>query len=380
MKHIITIEDYIGWDTTTASVRAQILAAGDEEIEVQINSGGGFITDGLAIFNLIKLIPQRTTARIIGLAGSMASIIPLATDYVIAEASSVYFIHNALAYMHGNQHEHREIAGTLEALSTMLARVLSLKSGRPIEEIQLLLDAESYFIGSEMLDAGFVDEIAGEPAASREEAVALATLKIEDCNERRKNAQPEDYNKIAAYIKPEKILNPSNTRSKPQSKSSESSSNATQKSKTSNESNEMDQLTLEEFLAKYPAEKVKYDNAILQAGKDGAASIQTTVDKVTPFFASDKYGKNPAVIALGIKVLEGKSNFAALEGAITTFDMIEAARISTAASEDSAEVGDLSTGGPGGEADGVAKNAEEMKGIVAEMKGRNNPPAPAKKD
>ena len=92
---IIPISGIIGWDISAKEIRAALDTAGGEEIEVQIASPGGFIYDGLEIFNLIRNYKGAKSTRLMGMAASMASYIAMAGDRVIAEDNSIFMIHNA---------------------------------------------------------------------------------------------------------------------------------------------------------------------------------------------------------------------------------------------------------------------------------------------
>jgi len=84
MTKQIEIDGEIGWDVSPSMVSKQLKEANGEDVEILFSSPGGFIDDGLAIFNMIHDYKGKTTAKIIGMAASMASYIPLAADRVIA--------------------------------------------------------------------------------------------------------------------------------------------------------------------------------------------------------------------------------------------------------------------------------------------------------
>lgn len=178
---IIPISGHIGFDVWPEDIRRQIEAANGEDIEIQVSSGGGFISDGLEIFNLIHDYPGKTTARIVGMAASMASYIPLAADRVIAKSNAVFMIHSALIGLYGNAEEHREAAEVLDGLSGIISDIYVKKTGKPESEIAELMKKDSYFFGSEMLDAGFVDEIEEIeiPSTAEDRANLLRAAKAE---------------------------------------------------------------------------------------------------------------------------------------------------------------------------------------------------------
>ena len=172
---IIPISGVIGWDVTGQQVRDALAAADGSPVEIQLSSVGGFVFDGLEIFNLIKNYDGEKTARLMGVAASMGSYIPLACDKIIAEANAVMMIHNAWGMGIGTAEDLRAEATVLEGLSSIICAAYVAKTGKTMEECQAMMDAETWMFGQEMVDAGFVDEMVGTPDKSaKAEAVKTA--------------------------------------------------------------------------------------------------------------------------------------------------------------------------------------------------------------
>lgn len=213
MTKIIAISGEIGWDVWPDEIREQIASADGEDLEFQISSPGGYIYDGLEIFNLIKGYKGNTITVAIGMAASMASYLLMAGDVKKAAPNAIFMIHNARAFEYGDQNEHRRIANILDGMSNLLAREYINQTGKTKKEIQALMDDQSFFFGEEIKEAGFVDEIIdaadiespGDPAADKSEAIANASAKVAAVMEKIKN-KPEDMSKIAAILKPEAAL------------------------------------------------------------------------------------------------------------------------------------------------------------------------------
>jgi len=184
MKKIL-IEGIIGWDINASFVRKLLDEANEEEITVEIASPGGFVYDGLTIFNLIKDYSRnvnKVTTKISGLAASMASYIAMAGDKVIAEDASVFVIHNVQAIVVGDYREMEKQADHAERLTDLLATAYCKKSKKSKKEIRALMDDETFYYGKESVDAGFVDEIIktnkqGEKSVN----VGLAQEQIKNC-------------------------------------------------------------------------------------------------------------------------------------------------------------------------------------------------------
>jgi len=178
---IIPISGVIGWDVTGQQVREALAAAKGDAVEIQLSSVGGFVFDGLEIFNLIKNYDGQKTARLMGVAASMGSYIPLAADKIIAEGNAVMMIHNAWGMGMGSAEDLRAEATVLDGLSAILADAYVKKTGKSAEEIKALMDAETWFFGQEMVDAGFVDEIVGTPDQNaKAETVKTARAALAD--------------------------------------------------------------------------------------------------------------------------------------------------------------------------------------------------------
>lgn len=196
----------IGWDIYAADVRRQLAEAGSEDIEVQIASPGGFVYDGLEIYNLLRRHPGAVTTRLMGLAASMASYIAMAGSRVIAEDNVVFMIHNPWNMAVGDYREMRKNADYLGGLAGITAKAYAAKTGKPLEDVRALMDEETWLFGEEALDAGFVDEIV--PASAPEEAepdkeaaVAQARVRVEEAKKLiREVSTAEDASKAAALI------------------------------------------------------------------------------------------------------------------------------------------------------------------------------------
>ena len=181
----ITISGVIGWDTTAADLRTALKDANGEEVEITISSPGGFVSDGLEMFNLIRNYPGGTTARLSGYAMSMASYIPLAANRIIAEDNAIYMIHNVRGGVFGDHNEIIKYGSTCKGMSRLIAKAYAKRTHKHIDEVEKMMDVETYLFGDEMTEHGFVDEIVSTPAdKDAETARAMACMALQDCNVR----------------------------------------------------------------------------------------------------------------------------------------------------------------------------------------------------
>lgn len=162
----ILIYDIIGWPFVDAETFVRDLAGIDAgEIKVRINSPGGDVFDGTAIFNALREHPARIVTQIEGLAASMASIIALAGDTVSVADNAYYMIHNPWTIAIGDAAAFRQEADLLERIAGNLANTYVQKTGKSPDAIREWMDAETWFIGQELIENGFADRITGKANA-----------------------------------------------------------------------------------------------------------------------------------------------------------------------------------------------------------------------
>lgn len=176
----------IGESWWTESVTAQSVAQQLNDLDstvatinVRINSYGGSVADGLAIYNALKRHKAAKAVTVDGVAMSSASLIAMAGDTVSMPSTSILMIHAPWGGVYGNAKELRQYADVLDTFSASMADAYVKKSGKSKEEILgLLQDGEDhYYTGEEAVAAGFADAVdsdAVEEADPDEQARAFA--------------------------------------------------------------------------------------------------------------------------------------------------------------------------------------------------------------
>lgn len=188
--NVITMFDAIGEDfwsegITAKSVARQLRAIGDRPVEVQINSPGGDMFEGIAIYNVLREHSQDVTVKIMGMAASAASIIAMAGDRVEIGAASFLMIHNCWVLSIGNRHDMAQVSEWLAPFDAAMAEVYAARSGRTVAECAAWMDAETYMSGSVAIERGFADALLGadqmteEPAARDADRELNATRALE---------------------------------------------------------------------------------------------------------------------------------------------------------------------------------------------------------
>lgn len=163
--NVITMFDVIGEDfwsgggITAKKVAQQLRAIGDRAVEVQINSPGGDMFEGIAIYNVLREHPQAVTVKVMGMAASAASIIAMAGDTVEIGAASFLMIHNCWVLAMGNRHDMRETADFLEPFDAAMVEVYAARSGQKADQIAAWMDAETFMSGSQAIERGFADAL-----------------------------------------------------------------------------------------------------------------------------------------------------------------------------------------------------------------------------
>jgi ATP-dependent Clp protease protease subunit len=159
----ISIFDEIGfWGVNAAAFIADLKKIDAKELTVLINSPGGSVFDGLAIYNALRQHPANVTVKVMGVAASAASFIAMAGDKIIMPENSFMMVHNPMGGVFGNAEDMREWADTLDKIASSLIGIYVARTGKSEEEVKSLLDAETWMTAKEALDLGFADEVVAE--------------------------------------------------------------------------------------------------------------------------------------------------------------------------------------------------------------------------
>ena len=149
------------WDEVTSKQFAEELKTVEDavKINVRINSPGGDVFAGQAIYSMLKRCKSEVIVYIDGLAASIASIVAMAGDKIIMPKNAMMMIHKPWTYTAGNATDMREQADTLDKVEESLVAVYVDKTGLDAEEIKTLLADETWLTASDALEKGFIDEI-----------------------------------------------------------------------------------------------------------------------------------------------------------------------------------------------------------------------------
>lgn len=131
-------------------------------IEVYINSYGGEVAEGLAIYNALKRHKAKVKTYVDGFACSIASVIAMAGDERYMYPTSLLMIHNAWTYASGNSADLRKVADDLDIMTSSSIKAYKEHVNISEEEIKELLDNETWLTADEALEKGFITKIAAD--------------------------------------------------------------------------------------------------------------------------------------------------------------------------------------------------------------------------
>lgn len=151
---------------TAKGFRDELKALGDiQTLTVRINSDGGSVPDGLAIYNTLKQHPAKKVVEVDGYAGSIASIIAMAGDEIRMGEGARMMIHDPAAGVgYGNATELRTLADLLDKIRDDLVGIYTRRTGQPAPRVRGWMAATTWFSADEARLYGFADQIGAAPA------------------------------------------------------------------------------------------------------------------------------------------------------------------------------------------------------------------------
>lgn len=179
-ENTITVFDVIGEDfwtgggVTAKRISAALRAIGNNDVTVKINSPGGDMFEGIAIFNLLRAHPAKVTVEVLGWAASAASIIAMAGDEIRMGLGTFMMVHNAWGIVVGNRHDMREAADLFDGFDGAIVDIYEARSGMKRSDIEKLMDAETFLGPTEAVKNGFADAVDDDLRADKAENKSAA--------------------------------------------------------------------------------------------------------------------------------------------------------------------------------------------------------------
>lgn len=129
------------------------------DLTVRINSAGGIVHEGVAIYNALKRHDAPVSVAVDGNASSIASLIAMAGTEIAMAENATMMIHSAWVYAAGNARDLRQLADVLDRLDEALQVTYARRTGQPDEQVKSWMLAETWMTAKEALDRGFATKI-----------------------------------------------------------------------------------------------------------------------------------------------------------------------------------------------------------------------------
>jgi ATP-dependent Clp protease, protease subunit len=160
---VISDEKWYDSDVTPSWFKDQMAKLSKlKNINLYVNSPGGGVFAGMAIYNVINRLTSKVTAYVDGLAASIASVIVMAADTIIIPKNALMMIHNPISIAAGDAATMRKEAEILDRVKTTIVSTYKEKTKKSEKEIADMMDAETWMTGEEAVSYGFADLLDGK--------------------------------------------------------------------------------------------------------------------------------------------------------------------------------------------------------------------------
>lgn len=177
----------------------QMRAVTTSKINLHINSPGGYVNDGKAMYNAIQQHDATVTAYVESEAASAASFVAMAADKVVIAKNANIMIHDALTFCIGNAGQLRTIADELDAESNTIAQMYADKAGGDAVDWRAAMQANgrmgTTYRGQEAVDAGLADEVLAKPAHRNLQELRVAAMRTKAHEEPAKE-DPDPFDEL----------------------------------------------------------------------------------------------------------------------------------------------------------------------------------------
>lgn len=135
-------------------------------IDLHINSPGGLVFDGVAIYSALRNHPSTVDVTVDGIAASAASFVAMAGDSIAIEKPAKMMIHNAGGLVLGDASDMRAMADLLDELSDTIAGIYADRAGGTVASWREVMGRETWYGAEQAVKAGLADRVAGDSKAS----------------------------------------------------------------------------------------------------------------------------------------------------------------------------------------------------------------------
>lgn len=160
---VIELYDAIGeWGVSAKGFADRLAGVKASNLTLKLNSPGGDVFDGIAIYNQLVQSGKTIRVEIMGLAASAASAIAMAGDEIAMAENSFLMIHNAWGVVAGNRHDMTGFAAVLSQIDAALVRTYAARVGGDGTDIAAMMDAETWLSADQAVEDGWADEVIGK--------------------------------------------------------------------------------------------------------------------------------------------------------------------------------------------------------------------------
>lgn len=173
-------EDWFGDGFSTNKLNGILRNIGPRDITVNINSPGGNVFDGLAMYDQLREHPAKVTVRVRGIAASAASVIAMAGDEIQIATGSMMMVHKAWGVIIGNADDYQEAVTVFGQIDRSLASVYASRTGMTDDKIMAMLAGPNRRSDGTWLTAAEAVEMKFADAEFKDEADPAASLPTEN--------------------------------------------------------------------------------------------------------------------------------------------------------------------------------------------------------
>lgn len=164
---ILIYDEISFWGINAQDFADRIADIHASDITVKINSPGGDVFDGMAIYRQLLDHPANIHVQVDGIAASIASIIMLAGDDVELAQHAMVMIHDPFALVVGNAEDMAHMAKTLDKMGDVLAGIYQARAGGTVAEWRAAMREETWYTADEALEAGLATSVGSDEADTK---------------------------------------------------------------------------------------------------------------------------------------------------------------------------------------------------------------------
>jgi len=157
---VISDESWWGDEATPQQLRDELQQFKGQPLTVVLNSVGGDVFAGLAMYNALRELDSEVTIRVDGLAASIASVIAMSGDHIIMSPGSMMMVHRPSTIAWGNVDEMQKTIELLETIEESIYPIYADRTGLSLEEVTELVNAETWMSAERAVELGFADSLA----------------------------------------------------------------------------------------------------------------------------------------------------------------------------------------------------------------------------